>query len=491
LVSGGGQVLTYTTNSASSVYLPIQADTGFSQGNWFPDALGNAQASYRWDGVDFNGGALPRDSNVADGGLGEDETPITMHMTIQAGATGSMALVPFGGEPEAVSLPGVAYGVVATNKPNALLTVDSVGLEQGIGTATQINTTSLVSTATASQLEGAGNSYPAWTQQYTQLPSDGSSGVAIITGLAEAWTEGANNAYDQAIDIQNQLRNPKFFAYTLSPPKTPKGVWPVVYFLTTGHKGYCQYFASAMGSMLRALGIPTRLMSGYGPGSNEQTGQKGARSANTSTTMTVSSSDAHSWVEAYFPNYGWISFEPTPASTQGNYQPIVRGSPAPLATTAPKATNPSKPSTKPGFLAPPPVGPGVAPGAPGLPMVVTVFLVGAAGVSMLAAVLLAWLALPRSVAGAWRRVELVGTLRGRQRHKAETYLGYGERLSAAWPGARGGLAVVASAAAKAEFSAAGIYPFEEQAALLGWHSVLWVVLRREGRRTGREFGDAI
>ena len=89
-------------------------------------------------------------------------------------------------------------------------------------------------------------------------------------------------------------------------------IWPVVYFLTVSHRGYCQYFASAMGSMLRSLGIPTRLVSGYGPGTTRaQSGRAGQRE------QTVSTSDAHSWVEAYFPGYGWIPFEPTPAVGAG------------------------------------------------------------------------------------------------------------------------------------------------------------------------------
>src|SRR5260370_40653743 len=69
-----------------------------------------------------------------------------------------------------------------------------------------------------------------------------------------------------------------------------------------------------MGAMLRSLGIPTRLVSGFGPGTYEPT----------ISGYIVRSEDAHSWVEAYFPNYGWIQFEPT-HDTSGVYNSIPRG----------------------------------------------------------------------------------------------------------------------------------------------------------------------
>ena len=55
--------------------------------------------------------------------------------------------------------------------------------------------------------------------------------------------------------IETHLRSGEF-AYSLDPPKTPSGEWPIVYFLDKSHEGYCQYYASAMGAMLRSLGIP-------------------------------------------------------------------------------------------------------------------------------------------------------------------------------------------------------------------------------------------
>ena len=98
--------------------------------------------------------------------------------------------------------------------------------------------------------------------------------------------------------------------------------------------------------MLRSLNIPTRLVSGYGPGTTRaQSGRGGQRQEE------VTTSDAHSWVEAYFPGYGWIPFEPTPPSRQGNYQPFPRGQQAVTAPRRPRCRPavPGRPS-KPGNL---------------------------------------------------------------------------------------------------------------------------------------------
>src|SRR5260370_10515713 len=70
-----------------------------------------------------------------------------------------------------------------------------------------------------------------------------------------------------------------------------------------------------MGDMLRSLNIPTRLVNGFGPGAFDSA----------TNSFVVKGEDAHTWVESYFPGYGWIPFEPTP-DISGGYQPITRRS---------------------------------------------------------------------------------------------------------------------------------------------------------------------
>jgi hypothetical protein len=122
-----------------------------------------------------------------------------------------------------------------------------------------------------------------------------------IPHLAEQTTALALNNYDKAVAIERYLRTN--FGYTLQLPRTaPRD--PLANFLFQRKAGHCEYFASSMAVMLRTLGIPSRIVNGFRTGEfNDLTSQ-----------YLVRASNAHSWVEAYFPGYGWISFDPTPAA---------------------------------------------------------------------------------------------------------------------------------------------------------------------------------
>jgi len=119
------------------------------------------------------------------------------------------------------------------------------------------------------------------------------------------------------------------FAYREDPPARP---YPLVSFLFADKAGYCQYFAGAMALMLRMGGVPARVAVGFTPGT------KGADGAWLST-----DANAHAWVEAWFPSYGWVRFEPTPPSSDPAQQhtavdpttsaPIIQGHVAPGGAT--------------------------------------------------------------------------------------------------------------------------------------------------------------
>ncbi len=126
-----------------------------------------------------------------------------------------------------------------------------------------------------------------------------------IPQLSRQVTEKAANSYDRARAIEDYLRSD--FAYTLDMPFT--GDDPLAGFLFVQKRGHCEYFASAMTIMLRTLGIPSRIVNGFLPGEyNDISGM-----------YVVRASDAHSWVEAYFPSAGWVTFDPTPS---GGEQPL-------------------------------------------------------------------------------------------------------------------------------------------------------------------------
>jgi transglutaminase-like putative cysteine protease len=480
LVSHPELVMTYTVNTNAAVYLRVADDALFVNGSWLP--VDGETAGLDWKSVQYYGGPLPRDTDPSDGGVGKDEQTVSATLTLQPGATGPTPLTPFTGDPVAVNLPGLASGTISAPDSNTLVTVDEVQLDQDIEAGTQVQVKANISTATAAQLEAAGTKYPAWTKEYTVMDDPTGTNLKTIHTLALQWTAGLTNPYDEASAIEQHLRDPAAFQYTLNPPQDPDAsVWPVVYFLTTSHKGYCQYFASAMGSMLRSLGIPTRLVSGYGPGTTRaQSGRHGARE------QEVTTSDAHSWVEAYFPSYGWIPFEPTPASGQGDYQPFPRGQQAITGvSTTPPPTARAVPTFKPVKTsgATPTVTPTHKTAAP-LPAAVVISLLVLAAIALLVLAALLWLLLPRSLAGAWKRVETLGTFSGVDRRRAETHRAFAARLAKARPGAEAALTELATVTARSEFSASEATGPERARALRTWRRAFFAATLRPRRSPG-------
>lgn len=170
---------------------------------------------------------------------------------------------------------------------------------------------STVSRATDRELRSVPSVFPAWTEYYLQLPS---SLPVEVRNLAIELTRPYDNPYDKAIAIQNYLRS---IEYSFEIEPVPANADAVAFFLFQQKKGYCDYYASAMAVMLRAVGIPARVVTGYVLTTQESGGQS----------YLVTEQDAHSWPEAFFPGYGWIEFEPTPArSLASRAEP--RGGPA-------------------------------------------------------------------------------------------------------------------------------------------------------------------
>ncbi len=156
---------------------------------------------------------------------------------------------------------------------------------------------SAASRATLSQLQNAGKDYPDWVlNRYLQLPS----GITDRTRqLARDLTEGADNTFEKARIIESYLRAEIKYNESISTP--PPNRDKVDYILFETKEAYCDYYASAMIVMLRSLGLPARLAVGFSQGAFDPL--TGA--------YQVVNADAHSWVEVYFPQYGWVEFEPT------------------------------------------------------------------------------------------------------------------------------------------------------------------------------------
>src|SRR5215211_1463574 len=165
-----------------------------------------------------------------------------------------------------------------------------------------------VPNASPDQLRSAGTVYPGEiADRYTQLPP---TGLERTRQLAGRLTEGTTNPYDAVLKMNQYLKTT--YPYDLSIPPQSQDMDAVEYFLFEQKRGYCEQFSSSLAVMARSLGIPARVATGYDPGEyNPFTGY-----------YEVRASDAHAWVEVYFPGYGWSTFDPTPSfdSTPWQYR---------------------------------------------------------------------------------------------------------------------------------------------------------------------------
>ncbi len=159
---------------------------------------------------------------------------------------------------------------------------------------------SIVPNFSEKDLREATSDYPEWVRdRYLQLPE---TVPERVINLAYDLTSVQLTPYDKAVVIEQYLRS---FSYTLDLPIKTTGRDLVDTFLFELHRGYCDYFASAMVVLARAAGIPARLAVGYISGNYDLENDS----------YVVTADQAHSWVEVYFPGYGWVNFEPTAGRT--------------------------------------------------------------------------------------------------------------------------------------------------------------------------------
>ena len=173
------------------------------------------------------------------------------------------------------------------------------------GRSPRYEITSWAPRATAQELETASTNYPPEiATRYLQLPG----GVPQrVKDLAARLTQGATSPYDKALRVQEYLR--VTYPYKLDVPALPPGRDVADYFLFDAPGGFCSYYATAMAVMLRAQGVPARVVAGFATGEYDGLLRK----------YRVPAKLAHAWVEVYFPGYGWIEFEPTSSQAVFDY----------------------------------------------------------------------------------------------------------------------------------------------------------------------------
>ena len=153
---------------------------------------------------------------------------------------------------------------------------------------------------TANRLRAAGSDYPADiaalyldVQQGTVGPETDALLGTILEGAR------ATTPYDIAVAIQSYLSDGSSFTYDPDVTDIECGGRGLVDCFVVSKRGYCQHYASAMVMLLRRAGVPARYVEGYLPGKR------------VNGVETITQGRTHAWVEAWFPGFGWVEFDPT------------------------------------------------------------------------------------------------------------------------------------------------------------------------------------
>jgi transglutaminase-like putative cysteine protease len=285
-------------------------------------------------------------------------------------------------------------------------------------------------------LRAAGQAYPDEVKRlYLSVEPDviGSNTQALEKTIEAR--AGSTNPFDLAHAAVDVLQHDPF-QYSTDIRGLPCQSKSDVECFATYKKGFCQYYAATMAVILRDLGVPTRIAEGFLPG---------ARDAN-STIERIPFSNAHAWVEVYFPGYGWVTFDPT-GGNRSQLAPIPSGPPAasasarssggPLPTIRVKPDLGGGASGSAGSLTPPsrPLGPLLA---VGLLLLLVVILLA----------VIAWRRGPRgptSADGAYGTVVRIASRFGFGPRPAQTVYEYASTLGDVLPTVRPELETVAKA----------------------------------------------
>jgi transglutaminase-like putative cysteine protease len=233
-------------------------------------------------------GQLEEYDDSIDGPPGDHET-VSQHVTA---------------ETELGVLPGAPQPVALDGPPTRHAEVSSHGQPQPSDTLVEgdeYTVESAVIDPDADELRAAGTDYPDHVigdHDYLQTPEDTSSEFEEYTANV---TADAETNYDKAVAIEQHLRSSKGYSLDVNQPSGNVAEE----FVFEMDEGYCVYFATSMVQMLRTEDVPARYATGYTTGQQIDDGE-----------YVVRGLDAHAWVEVYFPDHGWVAFEPTPGDAR-------------------------------------------------------------------------------------------------------------------------------------------------------------------------------
>lgn len=141
-------------------------------------------------------------------------------------------------------------------------------------------------------------------------PEQSATGYGRVTAIAEQLSRGTTSQLEIVERVEDYLTRSDLFKYTLD--VDAPGPYPLLDFLLQTREGYCQHFAGAAALLLRLAGVPTRVVTGFATGLRTGDGE-----------WKVRDEEAHAWIEVYFPEHGWVAFNPTPPSAEAAVAPGV------------------------------------------------------------------------------------------------------------------------------------------------------------------------
>ncbi len=296
--------------STSQIYWKLITLDAFDGQNWIPSAQQfSRQGQARWERPDwvFRGATVNVAAKIRIEGLREQFLPTVYSTTalrsdvdlisdgFRVREDGSVAI-------DVRSRPGWEYEISASIPQPQIARLASLG--EGLSPIFQEASTAGVFGGKA--VEPRFEPRPEGIDNFLELPE----GLPLeIRQLAREVTGDGVTRFEQALILESWLRDPSIFTYSTD--------------VTTGHgsldlsewlldpnspnfrTGYCEQFATAMGVMARALGIPSRVVLGFTPGDIQRQGDG-------SPIVVVRERNAHAWVELWFDGNGWIRFDPTP-----------------------------------------------------------------------------------------------------------------------------------------------------------------------------------
>jgi transglutaminase-like putative cysteine protease len=291
---------------------------------------------------------------------------------------------------------------------------------------------------TQNRLRAAGTDYPAdVAATYLSYPKTavGPDAQALLDRV-KAGLGDHDSPYDLATALVDEFHSSRF-TYSADISDIDCGALGVVECFAHYRVGYCQYYATTMAILLRSEGVPARIVQGFLPGERNGAGVE-----------TLRNSNSHAWVQAYFPGYGWVDFDPT-GGNLAQIPQIPLGSPVPSRTPHASASDGGDIRDPRRSLSPPPFGDGstVTDGpsgpSPAAFTVVALLLVSAFGI-------LAFVAYrrgPRAVTGdsAYGALVRLATRFGFGPRPTQTVYEYASSLGDVLPFARPELQTVAHA----------------------------------------------